>query len=62
MDNLFVLSLLALSPIVVVGVLLVGLRWPAKHAMPIGYVVVVLVALLSGTWSWSPSRPPRSRG
>ncbi|MGB7448082.1 MAG: L-lactate permease [Ornithinimicrobium sp.] len=45
MDNLAVLSFFALSPILVVGVLLVGLRWPAKTAMPVGYVVVVLVAL-----------------
>ncbi|MBB3050881.1 lactate permease [Prauserella isguenensis] len=46
MDNLVVLSLLALAPILVIGVLLVGFRWPAKYAMPCGYVVVVLVALL----------------
>ncbi|MCE0486717.1 L-lactate permease [Ornithinimicrobium sediminis] len=46
MDNLGVLSLLALTPILVVGVLLAGLRWPAKYAMPVGYVVVVLIALL----------------
>jgi lactate permease len=45
MDNLAVLSFFALSPILVVGILLVGLRWPAKTAMPVGYVVVVLVAL-----------------
>ncbi|MEX2289527.1 MAG: L-lactate permease [Mycobacteriales bacterium] len=53
MDNLAVLSLLALTPIVVVGVLLAGLRWPAKFAMPIGYVTVVLVALL--VWEMSPT-------
>lgn len=53
MENLALLSLLALAPILVVGVLLVGLRWPAKYAMPIGYVVVVLVALL--VWGMSPS-------
>ena len=47
MDNLAVLSLLALSPIIVVGILLVGLRWPAKYAMPIGFVVVVVVAWLA---------------
>jgi lactate permease len=46
MDNLAVLSLLAISPILVVGVLLVGLRWPAKFAMPVGFVVVVAVAAL----------------
>lgn len=51
MDNLAVLSLLALSPIAVVGVLLVGFRLPAKIAMPIGFVVVVLVALL--VWEMS---------
>lgn len=46
MDNLAVLSLLALSPILVVGILLVGLRWPAKYAMPVGFLVVVAVAAL----------------
>ncbi len=51
MDNLAVLSLLALSPIAVVGVLLVGFRLPAKIAMPIGFVVVVAVALL--VWEMS---------
>ncbi|MGP9783364.1 lactate permease [Arthrobacter sp. MYb224] len=45
MDNLAVLALLALAPILVVGVLLAGFRWPAKFAMPVGYVVAVLVAL-----------------
>ncbi|NMR30647.1 lactate permease LctP family transporter [Crystallibacter degradans] len=46
MDNLAVLSLLALAPILVVGVLLAGFRWPAKFAMPVGYVAAVLVAML----------------
>lgn len=45
MDSLPVLSLLALLPIAVIGVLIAGLRWPAKRAMPIGFVVVVVVAL-----------------
>lgn len=45
MDSLAALSFFALSPIIVVGILLVGLRWPAKTAMPVGYVVVVAVAL-----------------
>lgn len=48
MDNLGVLALLALAPILVVGILLAGLRWPAKYAMPVGYVVAVVVAL----WVW----------
>ncbi|MFD5277283.1 L-lactate permease [Pseudarthrobacter sp. NPDC058362] len=46
MDNLAVLAPLALAPILVVGVLLAGLRWPAKFAMPVGYAVAVIVALL----------------
>jgi lactate permease len=50
-DNLAVLSLLALAPIAVVGVLLAGFRWPAKFAMPIGYVVAVVIALL--VWEMS---------
>ncbi|MFF0902455.1 UNVERIFIED_CONTAM: L-lactate permease [Kocuria sp. CPCC 205316] len=46
MDHLAVLSLLALLPLLVVGVLLAGFRWPAKFAMPVGYVVAVVVALV----------------
>jgi lactate permease len=45
------LSLLALAPILTVGVLLVGFRWPAKWAMPVGYVVVVIIGLL--VWNLS---------
>ena len=36
---------LALLPIAVVGLLLVGLRWPASRAMPISYFVAVGLAL-----------------
>ena len=53
MDNLAVLSLLAFLPILAVGVLLVGLRWPAKHAMPVGFLIVVLVALF--VWEMTPT-------
>jgi lactate permease len=52
-DNLALLSLLALAPILVVGVLLAGFRWPAKTAMPVGFVVVVLIALL--VWEMDPT-------
>ncbi len=45
MDNLALLSLLALAPILTIGVLLVGFRWPAVWAMPVGYVVVVIIGL-----------------
>jgi len=42
----FLPPLLSLTPIVVVAVFLVGLRWPASKAMPLSYVTAVLVALL----------------
>lgn len=38
-------SLLALLPIAVVGVFLVGLRWPASKAMPLSYLAAVALAL-----------------
>ncbi|MBW3628311.1 MAG: L-lactate permease [Gemmatimonadetes bacterium] len=47
MDSLAVLSLLALAPLLFVGVLLVGFRWPAQWAMPVGYVVVVAIAMVA---------------
>jgi len=48
MDSLLLLSFLALAPLATIGILLVGFRWPAKWAMPVGYLVVVAVAL----WVW----------
>lgn len=42
---LVVLSLIALAPIAIVMLLLVILRWPAKKAMPIAYLVTVAIAL-----------------
>ncbi len=38
-------SFLAVLPILTAAVLLVGLRWPAKRAMPICYIVAVVVAI-----------------
>lgn len=40
-----ILAVLALLPIIVVGVFLVGLKWPASKAMPLSYIVVVVLAL-----------------
>ena len=45
---------LALFPIALGGVLLVGFRVPAKKAMPLVYVAAVAVAL--GAWQMTPSR------
>ncbi|MFV8381884.1 L-lactate permease [Corynebacterium hindlerae] len=52
MDNLAVLSSLALLPLVLVGVLLAGLHWSAKRAMPVGYVAAVIVAM--SVWKMTP--------
>ena len=40
------LTLLAFTPIVIVAVFLVLLRWPAARAMPLSYISVVLLAAL----------------
>jgi lactate permease len=45
---------LALFPIALGGILLVGLRIPAKRAMPAAYVAAVVVAV--GFWQMSPAR------
>lgn len=45
---------LALFPIALGGVLLIGFRVPAKHAMPAAYVAAVLVAVFS--WDMATSR------
>ncbi|MDE2756859.1 MAG: L-lactate permease, partial [Acidobacteriota bacterium] len=42
----FTLSLLATLPIVAVALLLVLLRWPARRAMPIAYLVTAALGLL----------------
>ncbi|HIG30036.1 MAG TPA: L-lactate permease [Verrucomicrobiales bacterium] len=39
------LAVLAFLPIAVVGVFLVGLRWPASRAMPLSYITVILLAI-----------------
>lgn len=43
--NTTVLAVLALLPILVVAILLVVLRWPARRAMPVCWMLVVLMAL-----------------
>lgn len=47
-------ALLAFTPIGLSGILLVGLGWPAKRAMPIVYLVTALIALLA--WGVSMNR------
>ena len=38
-------ALLAFAPILAAAVLLVGLRWPARRAMPVVYILAALIAL-----------------
>ncbi len=48
------LSLLAFAPLVLAAVLLVGFSWPAKRAMPVVFLVTVLIALAA--WGMSFNR------
>lgn len=41
------LAFLAVLPVLTVGVLLVGLRWPASRAMPVCYAAAVLLAIFA---------------
>jgi lactate permease len=52
--NLGMQALLAFTPIALSGILLVGLGWPAKRAMPIVYIVTVAIALIA--WGVSVNR------
>lgn len=51
--SLYLLCLVALAPIITVGVLLVGMRWSARRAMPIAYLVTALLAW--SVWRVHPS-------
>ncbi len=48
------LALVAFSPIVVAAILLVGLNWPAKKAMPVAFGMTVAIALVF--WDMSATR------
>ncbi|MFU2489172.1 L-lactate permease [Thauera sp. WH-1] len=48
------LALLAFSPILLAAILLVGLRWPAKRAMPLVYVLTACIGLF--VWDMSFNR------
>ncbi|MGJ7457694.1 L-lactate permease [Halomonas sp. MA07-2] len=51
--NNTLLALLAFTPLVLAGVLLIGLRMPAKTAMPAVYVVTALIALFAWDMSFN---------
>ncbi|MGX1926798.1 L-lactate permease [Vibrio sp. NH-7] len=48
------LALVAFSPIVVAAILLVGLNWPAKRAMPVAFGLTVIIAIFG--WDMSTTR------
>ncbi|KAA1174436.1 L-lactate permease [Marinobacter salinexigens] len=48
------LALLAFTPILLAGILLLGLRWPARRAMPLVFVVTALIAY--SAWDMSFNR------
>ncbi len=54
MLNHSLLALLAFTPILLAAVLLVGLQWPAKRAMPLAFILTVLVALFA--WDMTVTR------
>ncbi len=47
--NLSLQAFLAVLPILIAGILLIGIRWPARIAMPFVYIVTVIVAFY--VWS-----------
>lgn len=51
--SITILALLAFAPILLAGVLLVGLRMPARSAMPIVYLVTALIALFAWEMSFN---------
>ena len=52
--NQTLLALIAFSPIVVAGVLLLVFNWPAKRAMPVAFITTVIIALF--VWDMSVNR------
>lgn len=52
--NQTLLSLLAFAPLVLAAILLVGLSWPARRAMPVVFVVTALIGLFA--WDMTVNR------
>ncbi|MBS7662565.1 L-lactate permease [Pseudomonas lalucatii] len=47
------LSILAFVPLVLAGVLLIGLRWPAKYAMPVVFLLTASIGLTAWDMSFN---------
>jgi len=52
--NSTLLALIAFLPIVMAAILLVGLNWPAKKAMPVGFALTAVIAFF--VWDMSATR------
>ncbi|MEL0628598.1 L-lactate permease [Psychromonas aquatilis] len=52
--NSTLLALIAFSPIVMAAILLVGLNWPAKKAMPVAFLLTAIIAFF--VWDMSSTR------
>ena len=52
MDTLPLRALIAAAPLLAIGVLLAGFGWPARRAMPVGYLLVVLAGVFVWDIDW----------
>ncbi|MBA2301398.1 MAG: L-lactate permease [Acidobacteria bacterium] len=52
MDTLALRALIAAAPLLAIGVLLAGFGWPARRAMPVGYLLVVLAGVFVWDIGW----------
>ena len=52
-ENTALQALLAFLPILAAGILLVGLRWPAKKTMPIAFLMAAFIAFYAWQMSFS---------
>jgi lactate permease len=47
------MALLAFTPILLAGILLIGLRWPARRSMPIVFIVTAVIGLTAWDMSFN---------
>ncbi|CAN5586491.1 L-lactate permease [soil metagenome] len=52
MDTLPLRALIAAAPLLAIGILLAGFGWPARRAMPVGYLLVVLAGVFVWDIGW----------
>ena len=52
-NNIALQAFLAFLPILVSGILLIGLRWTAKRTMPLAYLLAIIIALFGWQMSFN---------